>query len=204
MPYWDPRLDAPVALAAGGVGALSGLVYSLLNKKQKKNKLRNALIGAAALPAAYLGSRYLTSKTIPIGGLYDYMYENNPLYSRLGKPLYKKLYKSRPHEARDKYRQAKKDYQEANEEVQKALERAPGYDGEGAYDYYSSVRDKARNAMNDAERAYDLEDDWNYNITANIMAALGYGTLGAGIGLPALYLNYLKKKKKKNPEKEIA
>ena len=148
MAGYDPRFDAPGALALGGIGALGGLGYSLINKKQRRNKLRNALIGAAALPTAWLGGKYIASKFMSPE-------DQNLLYNDPISLLSKYMLASK----------SERDY--------------PGRD----------LRE-----LTPAER----------NKLLNSSAAFSYGTLGLGIGLPALYLHYLNKKYKKSLQDDDA
>lgn len=52
----DANNPLPAALMLGAIGGVAGLGGSLLSKKQRKHKLRNTLLGATALPAAFLAA----------------------------------------------------------------------------------------------------------------------------------------------------
>lgn len=52
----DANNSLPAALMLGAIGGVAGLGGSLLSKKQRKHKLRNTLLGATALPAAFLAA----------------------------------------------------------------------------------------------------------------------------------------------------
>lgn len=105
---YDPRLDALGALTLGGVGALSGLGYSLLNKKQRNNKLRNALIGAAVLPTTYVGGKALASLFSKNPN------QSDPVYKHISKPLNDKFYalEGVP-KSEEKLRQAKVNFEKS-------------------------------------------------------------------------------------------
>lgn len=55
-PDYNANNPLPAAAALAAIGGIAGLGGSLLSKKQRKHKLRNTLLGATALPAAFLAA----------------------------------------------------------------------------------------------------------------------------------------------------
>lgn len=193
---YDPRYDAFGALTLGGIGALGGLGYSMLNRKRRKNKWRNALIGAAALPTLYVGGKYVASKFLPEDQhIYLDMYDPMQYVSAWPNSY---IWDKSPHDLIDKEKDAWNAYNDALTNIT----------DHKFFNNTDSVPENLNTALTDAKEKYNAVRqgaDQQREHIANTAAAIGYGTLGLGIGLPALYLSYLnKKKKKKNLEEEIA
>lgn len=62
-PY-EANNPIPAALALSAVGGLAGLGGSFLSRSQRKNKLRNTLLGATTLPALFLAANEFGTDSI--------------------------------------------------------------------------------------------------------------------------------------------
>lgn len=204
--YYDPQDDAVGALALGGIGALGGLGYSLLNKKQRKNKLRNAIIGGAALPALYIGSKALAKQFLPkdyATGVDAY----DPIYRYISGPIQDRIWSGAQS---DKYHKAEVAYNKAQEEETKL-------EDDLAYKAFSEDKEftdfpeentkykKAQKAAQEAALAYDKEygDVLNKFNRRRLLLSLGsYGTLAGGLGIASAYWKYLRDKKLREEDPE--
>lgn len=190
---YDPRPDAFGALTLGGVGALGGLGYSLLRKKQRNNKLRNALIGATVLPGAYIGGKYLASKFIP--GLDEKTLDAYDPIAYVADTANSRIFKMRKRPLIAAESKAHNDWYSDFTRLDKEIP----WDDPNRGNLWKENDAKFNEYLEARKAAYPEWEQFR-----NEVALLGYGTLGAGIGLPALYLAHLNRKKKKKQQERLA
>lgn len=209
MPH-DIRYDAPSALLLGGIGALGGLGYSWIEDTQRKNKLRNALIGASLLPALYIGTRALREKLAP--GVDDdnplHKYVNTPAinfvrshgqYPNIAKAIELREKANKDYEEyetrRNKWEQAEKQYGAFTPEELAAREEYQQWGSEHGREHVNSEA-AYNNFLENPD--FKRED----NALVNRTALLGYGTLGAGITVPAL-IAYMRRRRKGKKDRNL-